>query len=1035
MEHFNITIHQLPQASVVCNEFGVILDANQKFCDTLSYQHNELKDIQLISLCPNEDPSKVESILTQAIQGTSLKTELEFFSKFGGKITMEIRTSKIRHENGDCIIILANNITHFKRVNDELIEQRRFHKTLVHNLPGMVYRCQNDHNWTMEYISHHCFEITGYRPEELIGNLVTSYKNIIHPKHRERLWNKWQELLAKQEVFVDEYPIITAKGTTKWVWEQGVGVFDSEGKLLALEGIIIDITQQKATDETLQFQAALLDQIGDLITATDLEGNIIYVNEAESKLTGLSREDLIGKKTNIYGEDESMGATQLGILKSTLNDGEWRGEVVNYDKDGKRVILDCRTWIVNDENGKPIALCGISTDITERKHTEDALKNSENRFRIILENMPILLNAFDEDGNIIVWNKACEEATGYKAEEIIGNPRALEILYPDPEYRKYVWESSLNPDVKHNEFSLIAKNGETRIISWFDTYHYVSLPGWATWGIGQDVTVQRKAEQALRESEEKFRMLVENAFDGIYLMRNRRYEYANQRFIEITGYTFDELSSQSFDFNQLLTPLSKQMVEQRYKDRQEGKSISNQYELQIISKQGIIREVEVSTVSLGQHGDVIVLGIMRDISDRKQTQIIIEENERKLKKQNEEYYALNEELIETNKRIKQINADLLLANQKAEENDKLKSAFLANMSHEIRTPMNGILGFSQLLLNIDMSEGERKEYVGIIQNCGNQLLAIINDLIDISKIEANLITIVNSEVNLNELLNETLLLFKPRAQQQGINISFSLGLSNAQSFISVDATRLRQVLSNLIGNALKFTRQGHIKFGYTLKVDMLEFFVEDSGIGISAEKQSIIFERFRQVETDLSRQAGGTGLGLSISKALVNKMGGDIWVKSETYFGSTFFFSIPYVKVEPKKDANQFTEKRYVTSGRVPHILVADDNEVNYLYLKELLSGLNASITWATNGVEAVEMVKKNPNIDLVLMDIKMPVMDGYEATREVKKLREDLPVIAQTAYAFSTDREKAFEAGCDDYIAKPISRQKFIEKIYKHLI
>ncbi len=910
MKNIPITIHQLPCAALITDSTGKILDVNRKTEELVGFSSNDLIGKPISSLESKETKSEARNIITKIINGSSSKSEVEVITKLNEKLTLELRTSLMKEEKEMFVLFEITNVTHYKRVKDELNEQRRFQKTLIHNLPGMVYRCQNDKNWTMEYISHHCIELTGYKPEDFIGNNKIAFNDIIHPNHRQRIWDKWQSILADHEVFTDEYPIITANGKQKWVWEQGVGVYNSNLELIALEGIIVDITEQKQTRETLEFQAGLLDQIGDLITATDLEGRIIYVNEAETKLTGKTRDELIGQKVKIYGEDKFKGATQEEILKTTLEKGEWRGEVVNYNKQGKPVTLDCRTWVVYNENQEPIALCGISTDISERKTTENAL----------------------------------------------------------------------------------------------------------------------------RQSEEMFRMLVENAFDGIYLMRNRRYEYANQRFIDITGYSFEELTDDNFDFNMLLTPKSKQLVEQRYQQRLEGKPISNQYEIQIKTPKGITREVEVSTVSLGSQGNVIVLGIMRDITERKQTQLIIQENEEKLRQQNQEYLAINEELIESNKRIKEINTELRSAKESAEESEKLMSAFLANMSHEIRTPMNGIMGFSQLIQNPNLSHNERNDFISIIQNSSNQLLSIINDLIDISKIQSNLIKINPAPVNLNDLLHEQFLLFKPKADSLGLTFTFSSGLPDNDSIIEIDADRLRQVITNLLGNAFKFTKSGFVKFGYVPKATYLQFFVEDSGIGIPPEMRQIIFNIFRQVETDLSRQTGGTGLGLSISKALINKMGGEIDVESSPSNGSKFIFTVPY---------NVSTEKKYITSEFISieartgkkRILIAEDNEINYLYFKQLLNQLDAEFSWATNGLEAVEMVKNNPSsFDLVLMDIKMPVMDGYEATRKMKKFRNDLPIIAQTAYAFASDREKALEAGCDDYISKPINRDRLVELLMKYL-
>lgn len=909
MSNFSLSIQNLPIGALIVSLNGNINDINSSLCGLLGYSKSELFDENLFSYISPAYRDIFTNILSKKHSEVFEPIDIEFINSNNELITLELHISALNQEHEVVFLVQAINLSKHKQIKEELTEHKRFHNTLLHNLPGVVYRCKNDEHWTMEYLSHHCYNLTGYKPEDLVNNSKLSFNNLIHPEHRKRIWDKWQKLLAAHEVFIDEYPIITANGTEKWVWEQGLGIFNKLNELIALEGIIIDISDRKSIDVQLHFQASLLDQIGDLITATDLNGKIIYVNDAETRLTGKTKEQLLGNMPIIYGENIEKGASQLEILQKTLANGDWRGEVINYNKNGEEVILDCRTWIVRDENSKPFALCGISTDITERKKTEDAL----------------------------------------------------------------------------------------------------------------------------RQSEEKFRGLVDNAFDGIYLMRNRRYEYVNNRFSQITGFSPEQLLAEGFDFNALLTDKSKQMVEQRYQNRLEGKSIPNQYELQIITPQGITREVEVTTASLGSKGDVVVLGIMRDITDRKLTQMLLQENEIKLKKQNDEYYALNEELIETNNRISEINAKLLAANQRAEENDKLKSAFLANMSHEVRTPMNGILGFSQLLLNTDLNEGERSEYVDIIQNCGNQLLAIINDLIDISKIESNQITLSPSEININEILNEQFLLFKPKADSLRLQLSFSMELSNAQSQIIADGTRLRQILSNLLGNAFKFTPNGFVSFGYSLKGDMLEFYVEDSGIGVPQNMLQQIFDRFRQVETDITRIAGGTGLGLAISKALVNKMGGEISVKSELNAGSTFYFTIPYYKSDFKKQEELRLQTNSAIGNRKLKILIAEDNEVNYYYLKELLLEVNASLTWVVNGKEAVDLVREQSSFDIVLMDIKMPVMDGYEATREIKKIRKDLPIIAQTAYAMKSDMDMAKEAGCDEYITKPINREAFLNIITKY--
>ena len=383
---------------------------------------------------------------------------------------------------------------------------------------------------------------------------------------------------------------------------------------------------------------------------------------------------------------------------------------------------------------------------------------------------------------------------------------------------------------------------------------------------------------------------------------------------------------------------------------------------------------------------------------------------------------------------KKIEFELQNALEKAEESDRLKSAFLANMSHEIRTPMNGILGFSQLLLTPNITPGEVHKFIEIINTCGNQLVSIIDDLIDISKIEANQMRFNTISVNISYVLDELFTIFQPKALESKIDLYLIIDENYENCKVLVDNGRLKQILLNLINNALKFTSKGYVKFGFTIKGDFIEFFVEDSGIGITEDMQVKIFDRFTQVETEYSKMAGGTGLGLSISKGIVELFGGKIWVKSEIRKGSTFYFTIPFNKavgsIQIKEEAN--SEYFLITNDIT--VLIVEDDHSNSFYLSILLAKLKIKSICAKNGKEAIDFVRDNPSISLVLMDFKMPIMNGFEATKEIKKIRPDLRIIGQTAYAQTTDRERAIKVGCDDYISKPIDEKKMVDLIRKHL-
>ena len=381
---------------------------------------------------------------------------------------------------------------------------------------------------------------------------------------------------------------------------------------------------------------------------------------------------------------------------------------------------------------------------------------------------------------------------------------------------------------------------------------------------------------------------------------------------------------------------------------------------------------------------------------------------------------------------KEKEKEIIEAKNRAEESEKLKSSFLANMSHEVRTPMNGIVGFSEMYLTPGLSDEKRTEFANIVIDCSKQLLSIVNDILDISRIETGIVDIKSEKVIVNDLIAELKVLFDPKNQNSEISLVTECSLDKQRSTIFTDKTRVTQVLNNLLSNAFKFTKSGSIKLGYFLDKNNMTFYVEDSGIGIPKEQQSLIFERFRQVELELNKNYGGTGLGLAISKKLVEMLGGEIWVESEFGKGSKFIFTLPYeaVAISDAIEDVQVAEKEIVTVLKDTTILVAEDEEMNFFFLKEILSGDGITILRAKDGLEAIDIFSSNPAIDVVLMDIKMPKMNGLDATRKIKEIKPDIPIIAQTAFAMRDEKENAIAAGCDDYIIKPIRKEELINSI-----
>jgi PAS domain S-box-containing protein len=385
--------------------------------------------------------------------------------------------------------------------------------------------------------------------------------------------------------------------------------------------------------------------------------------------------------------------------------------------------------------------------------------------------------------------------------------------------------------------------------------------------------------------------------------------------------------------------------------------------------------------------------------------------------------------------LKKTTEALIQAKEKAEESDHLKTAFLANMSHEIRTPLNAILGFSDLLNEPYYTKEEMERFVELIHKNGHSLLNIINDILDIAKIEAGVIQLFPESYPVENMVNELFESFsKPKFPESQDQIAFDLKTpQDPDLLITTDQNRLKQILTNLLSNAFKFTEEGSVTLSYQTDEDHITFVVSDTGMGIPEEQLDIIFNRFRQLDDSHTRERGGTGLGLTIAKNLVEKLHGSIWVESALYEGSSFYVRLP-LHTEKAKTSKDQKKIKPVYSSVMHHdirwpdktILIVEDVASNYNYLDFLLKKTGAKILWAENGKDAIIQAEEHDAIDVILMDIQLPDLNGLEATREIKKMRPDLPIIAQTAFALSTDEQEVYDAGCDAYIPKPISKKTF---------
>jgi CheY-like chemotaxis protein len=397
---------------------------------------------------------------------------------------------------------------------------------------------------------------------------------------------------------------------------------------------------------------------------------------------------------------------------------------------------------------------------------------------------------------------------------------------------------------------------------------------------------------------------------------------------------------------------------------------------------------------------------------------------------------VKEEIIKERKKIEK---ELIAAKEKAELSDKLKSSFLTNMSHEIRTPMNAIVGLSELLKDKSFSEEDKTDFINLIVSNSNSLLGLIDDILDISKIESNQLNIVMKNCQVYPVLDELYQRFNKEIkakEKSHLHFHLSVDAKVKDLTFETDVIRLKQALSKLLDNAIKFTDSGHITLGANLEEKRIVFFVEDTGIGLSEDKKKIIFELFRKVEDNKLRLYRGTGLGLSLSKNLVKILGGEIKVESQINKGSRFYFTLPFKKSSHKNEASSKAENEDEIKPEWPgkKILVVEDDASNFMLLYEILKSSGAEILRAGNGIDALKLIDEDINPDIIIMDIKLPGMDGYETTRHIRERNKVIPIIANTAYAMEGDRKKSIDAGCSEYISKPTDRKLLINLINKYL-
>ncbi|MBK7173256.1 MAG: PAS domain S-box protein [Bacteroidales bacterium] len=792
------------------------------------------------------------------------------------------------------------------------------------------------------------------------------------------------------------------------------------------------------------------------IVILDQKGVVERINREFTKLFQYQLDEIIGKKIDDILPSLSDKNTAIELTGRILVGERVAHEGIRYRKDGSPVHVSI-VGVQSIPQAEEPAVYSIYHDITERVIAQENLKESQARFRLLFESANDAIFLL-KDGFVIECNARTLDVFRCKREDILG--KSAIDLSP---VRQPSGILSLNLAVKYNR---AAQEKEQQSFEWmhkrpdgslFIAEVSISVFDWKGESFAQaivrDISNRKHTEELLKQRYDFIAFLsrvsadlinldiscIDNSihevldFTGAYAGCSRSVIYLIDQ--EDKNFLLSYIWNKSENEGNLMEKIPLNDLPGIYGTIANGEIIVRDIPQEAKNAEDALIH-EILDIANPFHSFVLIPLLVRGKFvgfSGYFTENTIDSWTEDLKIP----LTLTNQMMANAIERKNVEQELKNAKEKAVESDKLKTAFLSSMSHEIRTPMNHILGFIELLKDPGLMEQEKMEFMAIVKSSGNLLLRLIDDIIDIAKIESGQLVINQVELQLDKFVDDIYLAFSEQIKNSGKG-KLELVVVKPRhpvTAIITDPIRLQQVVSNLLSNAIKFTPDGRITLGYSIKPDhKIHFFVEDTGIGIPEEKHEHVFERFMQLDGSYAREYSGTGLGLAISKGLVELMEGEIGLISEPGKGSKFFFTIPYHPIHPSKTNDSPVpahSKEHNFTGNV--VMVVEDDEINYRFLEIVIHRTKAKVLRASTGQEAID-IATNHDLDLVLMDIQIPVLDGYQATREIKKIRPNLPIIAQTAHALAEEKARCLESGADDYLSKPISRKDLLAKMAQFL-
>ncbi len=996
---------------------GNFVEVNQKFCDLVGYSaaeliHRsffELMVPQKLRILNNYDYTRVtqryfDRLLTGKLPFITI--ENMYITQSGREIWVNITVSVVRQTSGepDYFVSVIEDISDRKLLEQKLHTSEAELRSVFAAMTQIVLAI--DAQAEVIKVSPTRPALTYHQTIDLIGETINQ---VIYGFYRQDLLKHIEKVIKNQKSVNFEYPL---RIQNQQFWFAATLSPMPDKKVIFVSR---DITQPKQKEEQLRLlqRAVEVTDNGIIISDAQLPSfPILYVNPAFEKITGYSSEESLGKRF-LFIYEQDVTHSQLEKMINAINHGrDCQITLQSYRKNNTIFWSHLSLYALRDESGYLTHYVGLQVDITERIHAEEALRKSEERWQLALQSNNDGIYDWNLETNRIFYSARWKEMLGFSESEINDDPSEwMTRLHPD-DFEQVMFTNLHHQDNQDNplfniEYRMRCKNGSYKWILDRGQVLY-DYQGEEVRIIGSytDITERKISEEKLRESQQRLEFLVDQTPLGVieWSVDWQIVEW-NKAAERIFGYRREEILSSPHGFELLFSP------ENKYQAYELIDALETEEETTYDICENLTKTAEkivcewYNTVLMDQQHNVIgYASMIADISDRQQAEIA-----------------------------------LIQAKEAAESANRAKSQFLANMSHELRTPLNAILGFTQLIDRSASLDAIHRKQIRIINRSGEHLLSLINDILEMSKIEAGKIVINPVNFNLWLLLETLKDMLSIKAESKGLNLEF-VRSDTVPEYVHGDENKLRQILLNLLGNGIKFTQTGTVRLSVSAPSSypaLLSFEVSDTGPGINPEDLEILFEPFVQTATGRQSQQG-TGLGLPISRQFVLLMGGDIKVSSQVGVGTQFTFDIPFIPVIHEPPTLSTSSRIIHLAPNQPNyrILVVDDSLENRLLLQTLLTTVGfEQVKVATNGQEAINLWQEwSPH--LIWMDVRMPVMDGIEATKYIKSqlTGNTTIIIALTASAFSEEREQVLAIGCDDFMSKPFQEQELLAKMAQHL-